>query len=73
MFETQNILASSKPLLNSIQLQAMQEAKALKELELKKEQQVLKDKVDELDSTNFQPLSAEVLPTYVFASVDFLK
>lgn len=50
MFETQNILASSKPLLNSIQLQAMQEAKALKELELKKEQQVLKDKVDELDS-----------------------
>ena len=47
MFVSQNILGSSR---QAIQEQAIMEAKNLEELRIKKEQQVLQSKLNELDS-----------------------
>jgi hypothetical protein len=47
MFVSQNILGSSR---QAIQEQAIMEAKGLEELRIKKEQQVLQSKLNELDS-----------------------
>jgi len=47
MFVSQNILGSNR---QAIQEKAIMEAKGLEELRIKKEQQVLQDKLDALDS-----------------------